>query len=97
MLVIYLRGSPSVDGFPALVMRGGIVRSILRTDESICNPWLYVMASFSLFFLYGQRVMWISAIYAIIYGPSVFLQKARGGAALASCKRRVDKSRGEIS
>ena len=95
MLVIYLRGSPSVDGFPALVMRGGIVRSILRTDESICNPWLYVMASF--IFLYGRRVMWISAIYAIIYGPSVFPQKARGGAALASCKRRVDKSRGEIS
>ena len=31
-------------------MRGGIVESFLRTDESICNPWLYVMASFSLFF-----------------------------------------------
>ena len=51
----------------------------------------------SVYFLYGQRVMWISAIYAIIYGSSVLLQKARGGAALASCKRRVEKSCGEIS
>ena len=51
----------------------------------------------SVYFLYGQRVMWISAIYATIDGSNVLLQKARGGAALASCKRRVEKSRGEIS